>query len=78
MVKGDREKAVSELEEGRRTILPDEDDPGMESNILDSLMVSRAEEFASDLEKIYMPVGVCRYVHVHMCRRRGVYVCVSE
>lgn len=58
VVKGDREKAVSELAEGRRTIVRDVDDPAMEANILDSLMVSRAEEFAADLQEVYMPVSV--------------------
>lgn len=57
VVKGDKGKAVSELAEGRRTIVPDADEPAMEANLLDSLMVSRAEEFAAELEAVYMPVG---------------------
>lgn len=58
MVKGKKEDAVSELAEGRRTIVRDVDDPAFEANILDSLMVSREEEISAELEAAYLPVGI--------------------
>lgn len=57
VVKGKREDIVSELEAGRRTIVRDPDDPAFESNILDSLMVSRQDEIAAELEAAYLPVS---------------------
>lgn len=56
---------MSELEEGRRTIVRDPDDPAFEANILDSLMVSREDEIAAEIQTAYLPVrrgmqGYCR------------------
>lgn len=56
VVKGKREDAVSELEAGRRTIVRDPDDPRQESNILDSLMISKEEDLEEELRRAYMPV----------------------
>lgn len=56
VVKGKKDAAVSELAEGRRTIVRDPDDPAFEANILDSLMVSREDEIAAELETAYLPV----------------------
>ena len=56
MVKGNKEQAVSELEAGRRTIVRDEDDPEMEANILDSLMVSKTDDIEEELRAAYLPV----------------------
>lgn len=47
---------MSELEEGRRTIVRDPDDPAFEANILDSLMVSREDEIAAEIQTAYLPV----------------------
>ncbi|CAB1105150.1 unnamed protein product [Ectocarpus sp. CCAP 1310/34] len=53
VVKGDKDKAVSELEAGRRTIVRDPDDPMQEANILDDLMVSREEDLEDELRAAY-------------------------
>ncbi|CAM9943874.1 unnamed protein product [Ectocarpus sp. 6 AP-2014] len=53
VVKGDKDKAVSELEAGRRTIVRDPDDPMQEANILDDLMVSRDEDLEDELRAAY-------------------------
>ncbi|CAM9383114.1 unnamed protein product [Scytosiphon promiscuus] len=57
VVKGDRKKAVSELEAGRRTIVRDPDDPVQEANILDSLMVGREDELEEELRAAYAVSG---------------------
>lgn len=56
VVKGDKDKAVSELEAGRRTIVRDPDDPMQEANILDDLMVSRDEDLEDELRAAYAAV----------------------
>lgn len=56
VVKGNKENAVSELEAGRRTIVRDPDDPRLESNILDNLMVGREEELEEELRAAYAAV----------------------
>lgn len=56
VVTGNKEQAVSELEAGRRTIVRDEDDPEMEANVLDGLMVSKVDDLEEDIRAAYMPV----------------------
>lgn len=58
-MKGNKDDAVSELEAGRRTIVRDPDDPRLEANILDNLMVSREEDIEDELRAAYMPVRTC-------------------
>lgn len=57
VVKGDKEKAVSELEAGRRTIVRDPDDPEQEANMLDSLYVGREDDLEDELRAAYAAVG---------------------
>eukprot|EP00903_Cladosiphon_okamuranus_P009413 g8977.t1 len=53
VVKGDKDKAVSELEAGRRTIVKDPDDPTLESNMQDSLYVGRDDDLEEELRAAY-------------------------
>lgn len=56
VVKGDKDKAVSELEAGRRTIVRDPDDPTLESNMQDSLYVGREDDLEEELRAAYAAV----------------------
>lgn len=71
VVKGDRKKAVSELEAGRRTIVRDPDDPMQEANVLDSLMVGREDELEDELRAAYAVVRNRR-------RRRRELACIPQ
>lgn len=62
-MRGNREEAVSELEAGRRTIVRDPDDPRMEANILDNLMVSREDELEDELRAAYRSVKMGDNAH---------------
>lgn len=72
MVKGKKEDAVSELEQGRRTIVRDPDDPAFEANILDSLMISRQDEIDAERDVIYRPV---RRGRGYPCTHSGNHGC---
>lgn len=56
VVKGDKDKAVSELEAGRRTIVRDPDDPTLESNMQDSLYLGREDDLEEELRAAYAAV----------------------
>eukprot|EP00752_Nemacystus_decipiens_P010614 g9452.t1 len=57
VVKGDKDKAVSELEAGRRTIVRDPDDPSFESNMQDSLYLGREDDMEEELRAAYAAGG---------------------
>lgn len=66
VVKGDKDKAVSELEAGRRTIVRDPDDPSLESNMQDSLYAGRDDELEEELRAAYAAVrsrSCCTALH---------------
>lgn len=56
VVKGDKNKAISELEAGRRTIVRDPDDPTPESDMQDSLYVGRQDDLEEELRAAYAAV----------------------